>query len=47
MKASTTTTVILKSLDLELKALLQQDIERFKAAKAKASSQCAPEKQAA
>jgi len=30
MKASTKTTVILKSIDLELKALLQQDLERFK-----------------
>lgn len=31
MKASTKTTVILKSIDLELKALLQQDLESFKA----------------
>jgi len=30
MKTSTNTTVILKALDLELKALLQQDLERFK-----------------
>ena len=30
MKASTKTTVILKAIDLELKALLQQDLERFK-----------------
>lgn len=31
MKTSTKTTVILKAIDLELKALLQQDLERFKA----------------
>ena len=32
MKASTTSTsVIIKALDIELKALLQQDLERFKA----------------
>ncbi len=30
MKSSTSTTVILKAIDLELKASLQQDIERFK-----------------
>jgi hypothetical protein len=30
MKTSTNTTVILKALDLELKALLQQDLERFR-----------------
>jgi hypothetical protein len=30
MKTSTNTSVILRSIDLELKALLQQDIERFK-----------------
>ena len=30
MKTSTHTRVILKSIDLELKALLQQDLERFK-----------------
>ena len=30
MKTSTNTSVILKAIDLELKALLQQDIERFK-----------------
>jgi hypothetical protein len=30
MKTSTHTSVILKAIDLELKALLQQDIERFK-----------------
>ena len=33
MKTSTNTSVILKSIDLELKALLQQDIERFKMTK--------------
>ena len=31
MKVSTKTTVILKSIDLELKALLQKDLEHFKA----------------
>jgi len=30
MKTSTKTTVILKAIDLELKALLQQDIKLFK-----------------
>jgi uncharacterized small protein (DUF1192 family) len=30
MKTSTNTHVILKAIDLELKALLQQDIERYK-----------------
>ncbi len=30
MKTSTNTSVILKAIDLELKALLQKDIERFK-----------------
>jgi hypothetical protein len=30
MKTSTHTRVILKGIDLELKALLQQDLERFK-----------------
>ena len=33
MKTSTSTSVILKSFDLELKALLQQDLEHFKAIK--------------
>nr|WP_213490414.1 hypothetical protein [Mucilaginibacter sp. Bleaf8] len=47
MNASTTTTVILKSLDLELKALLMQDIERFKASKNNANTQSAATKQAA
>lgn len=35
MKTSAKTTVILKSIDLELKALLQQDIERFRAQQTK------------
>ncbi|WP_258140459.1 hypothetical protein [Mucilaginibacter phenanthrenivorans] len=43
MKTSTKTTVILKAIDLELKALLQQDLERFKAQ----SNKQAPVKQAA
>ncbi|HVW96916.1 MAG TPA: hypothetical protein VHA56_13180 [Mucilaginibacter sp.] len=35
MKTSAKTTVILKSIDLELKALLQQDIKRFRMQHAK------------
>ena len=30
MKTATSTTVILKALDLELKALLQKDLENFR-----------------
>ena len=30
MKSSTKTTVILKALDMELKALLQNDLQNFK-----------------
>jgi hypothetical protein len=30
MKTSTSTTVILKGIDLELRALLQRDLEHFK-----------------
>ncbi|MDB4902351.1 MAG: hypothetical protein JWQ63_1632 [Mucilaginibacter sp.] len=30
MKTTTKTTVILKAIDLELRALLQKDIEQFK-----------------
>jgi hypothetical protein len=33
MKTSTHTRVILRSIDIELKALLQQDLERFKMTK--------------
>jgi hypothetical protein len=33
MKTLTKTHVVLKSIDLELKTLLQQDIERFKMTK--------------
>ena len=43
MKTSTKTTVILKAIDLELKALLQQDLERFKVR----SNKQVPVKQAA
>ncbi|WP_262493681.1 hypothetical protein [Mucilaginibacter xinganensis] len=43
MKTSTKTIVMLKAIDLELKALLQQDLERFKARNTKQ----APVKQAA
>jgi hypothetical protein len=38
MKTSTKTTVLLKSIDLELKALLQNDLKAFKA-KAAGSNQ--------
>ena len=34
MKNSTKTTVILKALDLELKAMLENDLKNFKSAKA-------------
>ena len=37
MKNSTNTTVILKALDLELKALLQADLESFKVTRQKQS----------
>jgi hypothetical protein len=48
MKASsTTTTVILKSLDLELKALLQKDLAQFKTERNQASQQTAASKRAA
>jgi hypothetical protein len=48
MKASsTTTTVILKSLDLELKALLQKDLAKFKTERNQASQQTAASKRAA
>ncbi|MEO6631627.1 MAG: hypothetical protein ABIN13_07900 [Mucilaginibacter sp.] len=43
MKTSTKTTVILKAIDLELKALLQQDLKVFKIQHTKQ----APVKQAA
>lgn len=43
MKTSTKTIVILKAIDLELKALLQRDLERFKMQHTKQ----APVKQAA
>ncbi|MDB5135598.1 MAG: hypothetical protein JWP37_2201 [Mucilaginibacter sp.] len=35
MKNSTQTAVILKSLDLELKALLKKDLKNFKSAQSK------------
>lgn len=47
MKASTSTTVILKSIDLELKKLLQQDLAAFKAKQQIATKQVAMVKQAA
>jgi hypothetical protein len=48
MKASTTTTiVILKSLDLELKALLQEDLAQFKTERNQVSQQTAASKRVA
>jgi hypothetical protein len=47
MKASTSTTVILKSIDLELKKLLQQDLAAFKAKQQSATKQANLVKQAA
>ncbi len=47
MKASTNTTVILKALDLELKALLQKDLAQFKAERNQATQQTAATKRAA
>lgn len=47
MKNAISTTVILKALDLELKAMLQQDLNQFKAAKQNANHQSAAKKQAA
>ncbi len=47
MKASTNTTVILKALDLELKALLQKDLAHFKAGRNQATQQAAATKRAA
>jgi hypothetical protein len=41
MKTSTKTIVILKSLDLELKALIQADLERFKTLKQPQAQQAA------
>lgn len=35
MKTSNQTTVILKSLDMELKALLENDLKNFKSTKSK------------
>jgi hypothetical protein len=47
MKASTNTTVILKALDLELKALLQKDLSQFKTERSNATTQTAASKRAA
>lgn len=47
MKATTSTTVILKSLDIELKKLLQQDLAAFKAKQQSATKQANAIKQAA
>ncbi|WP_342648598.1 hypothetical protein [Mucilaginibacter sp. CSA2-8R] len=47
MKASINTTVILKALDLELKALLQKDLAQFKTERNQVTSQAAATKRAA
>lgn len=47
MKTSTNTAVILKALDLELKALLQKDLTQFKAGCNQATQQAATTKRAA
>ncbi len=47
MKASTTTTVILKALDLELKALLQKDLAQFESVRNQATQQANATKRAA
>jgi len=47
MKASTNTTVILKALDLELKALLQKDLSQFKTERSHSTQQTAASKRAA
>ncbi len=47
MKASINTTVILKALDLELKALLQKDLAQFKAERNQATQQAVSPKRAA
>jgi hypothetical protein len=47
MKASTSTTVILKSIDLELKKMLKQDLAAFNAKQDDATKQVAVAKQAA
>lgn len=47
MKASTSTTVILKSIDLELKKQLQQDLASFKSKQKSATKQAATVKHAA
>jgi hypothetical protein len=39
MKNSTETTVILKALDMELKALLENDLKNFKSAQSKNNQQ--------
>jgi hypothetical protein len=47
MKASTSTTVILKSIDLELKKMLKQDLAAYKAKQDDATKQVVATKQAA
>ncbi len=47
MKASTNSTVILKALDLELKALLQKELAQFKAERNQATQQAVSSKRAA
>ncbi|QJD96356.1 hypothetical protein HH214_11005 [Mucilaginibacter robiniae] len=47
MKASTQTTVLLKALDLELKAMLQKDLTQFKSRQQNQVAQEVAKKQAA
>jgi hypothetical protein len=47
MKNSTETTVILKALDMELKALLENDLKNFKSAQSKNNQQAAKQLMAA
>jgi len=47
MKASTSTTVMLKSIDLELKKMLKQDLATFKAKQQNVTKQAIAVKQAA
>jgi len=47
MKTSTKTIVILKSLDLELKSILQQDLQNFKTAQQSKNNHAASKHQMA
>ena len=47
MKNSTQTTVILKSLDLELKAIIKKDLKNFRSAQSKNNQQAGKQLMAA